>query len=203
MIQAELSVRTIKMMAREMSKAFVVPVKQVPRIMFHGAILAFIIAGFWLLDSLKDPVLANIVGLEYQPIAKFCSVFFTLFVVCIYDFLSSTVSKPDLFHIVSISFGIIFVILAALLGDPATGFENTDKGPHRLVAWFAYFSVEAYGSLMVALFWSYTNSIMNLEQAKGAYGLIISIAQIGKSMTDFLVIILFVSCSLMCSYELN
>jgi hypothetical protein len=32
---------------------------------------------------------------------------------------------------------------------------------------------------MVALFWSYTNSIMNLEEAKGAYGLILSIAQLG------------------------
>lgn len=32
---------------------------------------------------------------------------------------------------------------------------------------------------MVALFWSFTNSIMNLEQAKGAYGLIITIAQFG------------------------
>jgi len=28
-------------------------------------------------------------------------------------------------------------------------------------------SIEAYGSLMVALFWSFTNSIMDLEQAKG------------------------------------
>jgi AAA family ATP:ADP antiporter len=43
----------------------------------------------------------------------------------------------------------------------------------------SYFAIEAYGSLMVALFWSFTNSIMDLEQAKGAYGLIISFAQIG------------------------
>jgi ATP/ADP translocase len=32
---------------------------------------------------------------------------------------------------------------------------------------------------MVALFWSFTNSLMDLEQAKGAYGLIICFAQVG------------------------
>lgn len=31
----------------------------------------------------------------------------------------------------------------------------------------------------VAMFWSYTNAVMDLEQAKGCYGVIISIAQIG------------------------
>lgn len=40
-------------------------------------------------------------------------------------------------------------------------------GPNRYIGWVCYFSVEAYGSLMVAIFWSFTNSIMDLEQAKG------------------------------------
>lgn len=162
-----------------MSKAFVVPAKEFPRIVFHGVILAFIIGGFWLMDSLKDPVLANLVGIEYQPTAKLISVLTTLTVVCLYDYLSSLVSKPNLFHIVAITFALIFVVISALLGDPSTGFENKDRGPHRWTGWAAYFSTEAYGSLMVALFWSYTNSIMDLEEAKGAYGLILSIAQLG------------------------
>lgn len=177
---AEFSRRTTKVLRRAISEAFLVPFRHLPRVIFHGVILACIIAGFWLLDSLKDPVLSSIVGIEYQPIAKLLSVVTTLFITCIYDFLTSILSKPNLFHVVSALFGICMMVISALLSDPVHGLSNrADKGPHRLLGWFAYFSIEVYGSLMVALFWSFTNSIMDLEQAKGAYGLIISIAQIG------------------------
>jgi len=142
-------------------------------------LLACIICGFWLLDSLKDPIIANTIGMEYQPLAKFLSVVTTLIVVCIYDFATSSVSKPVLFHLVSLFYGLFILILAAYLADPVNGLSNREKNPKRYLGWICYFVIESYGSLMVALFWSFTNSIMDLEQAKGAYGLIISIAQIG------------------------
>eukprot|EP01035_Chromulina_nebulosa_P017245 gene17245-22773_t len=72
--------------------------------------------------------------------------------------------------------------MSALLSDPINGLSSPDRGPHRLIGWLCYFTVEAYGSLMVALFWSFTNSVMDLEQAKGAYGLIIAIAQLVKEL---------------------
>ena len=180
MMQIELSKRTIKVLGKSVSEAFLVPFREMPRVLFHGLILGNIIAGFWLLDSMKDPILASTVGIEYQPIAKFISVLTTLVVVCIYDFLTSVVSKPTLFHIISFFFGMATMIMSALLSDPVIGLSNrSDKGSHRILGWISYFTIEAYGSLMVALFWSFTNSIMDLEQAKGAYGLIISIAQVG------------------------
>jgi ATP:ADP antiporter, AAA family len=162
------------------SNYFQIPFKQLPRILFHACLLSLIIAGFWLLDSLKDPVLVRIVGIEYQPVAKLLSVITTLIVTCTYDFLTSKVSKGNLFHLVSAVFGTIFMIISALLANPETGIRNSDgANPYRLLGWAAYLSIESYGSLMVALFWSFTNSIMNLEEAKGAYGLIISVAQFG------------------------
>jgi AAA family ATP:ADP antiporter len=179
MIQAEYTIRTLKVMLKSLSTAFTIPRRQLPRVFFHGFILFFIIAGFWLLDSLKDPILSNLVGIEYQPIAKFLSVLTTFLVVCMYDCFTSITSKPTLFHMISIGYGLITLIIAGLLSDPIIGLENRVKNHYRLLGWLAYFTIESYGSLMVALFWSYTNSIMNLEQAKGAYGLIISIAQIG------------------------
>ena len=179
MVVTDLSSKTIKLIRTSMAQSFKVPYKELPRVLFHGLILSSIIAGFWLLDSLKDPIVANTIGIEYQPIAKLISVISTLFIVCIYDFLTSVVSKPILFHIVSGFFGLIFMIIAALLTDPKYGLGNTDIGPKRMLGWVAFCSIEAYGSLMVALFWSFTNSIMDLEQAKGAYGLIIATAQLG------------------------
>ena len=176
----ELSIRTLRVIKKWIANAFGIPPRQVSRVLFHGLILANIIAGFWLLDSLKDPILSDTVGMKYQPFAKFLSVGTTLFVVCVYDFLTSVVSKPALFHIISFLFGTIMLILSAFLSKPEYGFGNDGmKGPHQVIGWLTYFAVEAYGSLMVALFWSFTNSIMDLEEAKGVYGLIIAIAQIG------------------------
>lgn len=161
------------------SKSFRVPSKQIPRVFFHGLILGVVISGFWLLDSLKDPIFSQTVGIEYQPIAKLLSVVTTLAVVCVYDFLTTIVSKANLFHVVSVFFGTLMIVIAALLTNPDIGLPNRSKGPYRMLGWVSYFAIEAYGSLMVALFWSFTNSLMNLEEAKGAYGLIISIAQVG------------------------
>jgi len=175
----DISVSSLRLMFKTLSDTFLIPTKQLPRVLFHGVILAVIICGFWLLDSLKDPILTKTVGIEYQPTAKFCSVITTMIVVCIYDYSTSIFRKPMLFHLVSGIFGLMIMIMAAELSHPEYGLPNRDKGPHRILGWICYFAIEAYGSLMVALFWSFTNSIMNLEEAKGAYGLIISIAQIG------------------------
>ena len=54
---------------------------ELPRIMWLSALLCCIIGGFWLLDSLKDTVLATTVGLEHQPKAKAIPVLVTLVVV--------------------------------------------------------------------------------------------------------------------------
>lgn len=176
---AWLSSRALKTIKLHLSDQFKVPPRELPRVFFHGFILACIVCGFWLMDSVKDPILNSTIGIEYQPFAKLFSVFTTLIVVCAYDYLTSVVSKATLFHVVALFFGLIMIIISALLTDPVAGLGNTNVGPHRFLGWFSYFIIEAYGSLMVALFWSFTNSLMDLEQAKGTYGLIISIAQFG------------------------
>ncbi len=178
--QLEISAKSLKVLRISVSNAFRIPFKQLPLVIYHAFILSSIVAGFWLLDSLKDPVIARIIGMEYQPIAKVISVLATFIVTVAYDFLTSKLSKTDLFHVVSAFYGISFMIISAILADPEMGLASSKlRGPERLVGWLAYVLVESYGSLMVALFWSFTNSIMNLEEAKGAYGLIIAVAQIG------------------------
>jgi AAA family ATP:ADP antiporter len=177
--RTDVTEQAVRLVGSALSRAFHVPVHDLARVLFHAAILCFILCGFWLLDALKDPVLAAIVGIEYQPIAKLLSVLVTFFVVCFYDYLTSAVSKSSLFHIISFTFGTLFFVIAALLSDSSRGLDNHVKSPTRILGWLSYFAIEAYGSLMVALFWSFTNSIMDLEQAKGAYGLIISFAQVG------------------------
>lgn len=112
-----------------------IPSHQLSRVLFHGIMLSVIIMGFWLLDSLKDPILELFIGMEFQPSAKIISVFTTLILVCIYDYMTSILSKSSLFHSVSIIFGILFMILSALVSDPNYGLGNRVKGTHRFVGW--------------------------------------------------------------------
>ena len=49
----------------------------------------------------------------------------------------------------------------------------------RLIGWVSYFAIESYGSLMVALFWAFTNASMDPRTAESAYGLIVAFAQLG------------------------
>ena len=134
---------------------------------FHSsmisALLCCIIGGFWLLDSLKDTVLATTVGLEWQPKAKLASVAVTLFVVAAYNALIRVAAKPTLFYVFGLTYACIFVVLGGLLSHKTIGMENTQPDPTRLIGWASYFAIESYGSLMVALFWAFTNAASGVE----------------------------------------
>ena len=160
-------------------EAFKLPLSQLPRVVFHAVIIGTIIASFWILDSIKDPIFTIIIGIEYQPIAKVLSVGATFFFVCAYDAFTSLVSKTTLFYMISIYFGTLFFISAALLSHPSIGVNNIHRDYSRIIGWTTFFAIECYGSLMVALFWSFTNTVMDVYLAKASYGLIVSAAQLG------------------------
>ena len=163
------------------------------RLMAHAILLTVIIASFWILDSLKDPVFAGTVGMEYQPAAKLWSVVTTLIVVCLYDMITGLVDKRALFIIVPLFYGVLFLIFASILAEIDLKKKEKDENISNNIAindvdpsidiqyfgYACYFAIESYGSLMVAMFWSFTNNIISLEDAKVAYGIIISCAQIG------------------------
>ena len=55
------------------------------RALWLGGTLFFIVGGYWLLRSLKDPVLATICGVEYIPKAKILSLFVVTGFVTVYN----------------------------------------------------------------------------------------------------------------------
>jgi len=61
------------------------------------------------------------------------------------------------------------------------------EDPSRLIGWISYLGIESFGSLMVALFWSFVASSTSPESAKKGYPLIISGAQVGSVGGPFLV----------------
>jgi len=153
------------------------------RLVWLASTLFFIIGGYWLLRSLKDPVIATICGVEYIPLAKMLSVVVVLVLVFVYNKLIDLFPKHQLFYIVGGFYATLFTIIAAALAAPATSttsIYNTDASPYRLLGWISYCSIESFGSIGVSLFWAFTNSTYNLEGAKKAYGLMVACAQLGS-----------------------
>lgn len=54
------------------------------RVIWLSTTLFFVVGGYWLLRSLKDPIMSVIDGVEYIPQAKIASLFvvFGLVIVC-------------------------------------------------------------------------------------------------------------------------
>lgn len=70
-------------------------------------------------------------------------------------------------------------MVSLVLRTARLGVANWEGSPTRIVGLVSYVAIESYGSLAVALFWSFTNATVTLNGAKASYGLIIAGAQIG------------------------
>ena len=149
-----------------------------------SALLCFVVGIYWLMRSLKDSVFATIVGLEYQPQAKILSLLVVTVVLFLYNKVVDLAPRHHLFSIVCGAYSLIFVSTALCLMSPTIGLNGPDgtplpASPDRLLGWIHYFAIESYGSLAVSLFWQYTNSQVNLKDAKAQYGIITAGGQVG------------------------
>ncbi|GMH52358.1 hypothetical protein TrLO_g4397 [Triparma laevis f. longispina] len=139
--------------------------------------LFFLIGSYWLLRSLKDPVITAICGVTVIPRAKMLSVFVVLGIVTVYNWLLDRVERYKLFYYFGIFYFLIFTFIAIRLSSEL---EDAKPNPSRLLGWISYCTIESFGSLMVSLFWSFTNSITPPDTQKSTYGFLTAVAQIGS-----------------------
>ncbi|CAB9529583.1 ATP carrier protein 1 [Seminavis robusta] len=157
------------------------PPSEMIRTLTLASTLFFMIGGYWLLRSLKDPVLTALCGVAVIPKAKMLSVFVVLGVVSIYNkLLDSDIPKHHLFYIFGTFYFGLFTIISFLLMHPTIGLANQQPDPSRILGWISYCSIESFGSVMVSLFWSFANSNISLETAKASYGVMVAAAQVGS-----------------------
>lgn len=170
------------------------------------SIIFFLIIGaYWSLRLLKNAIFMKVAfpmelgwefdkGRHLQPLAKILSVPFVLIMVTIYSGLISKYKKHQLFYIICSFYSVLFMLIAGVLFiKDSYGLEGLGRilggwfnDNHMLASkyilaatgWASYFFVESFGSLVVALFWSFTSSITTTESAKNAYPFIVSVAQI-------------------------
>lgn len=145
-----------------------------------AATFLFIIGTYWLMRPLKDALFMKIVGKLYLPYAKMASVVFLIPLILIYSKLVDIFEKHKLFYFITTSYAAFFILIAYLLAHPTMGVANTTPSKYRILGWAIYLGIESFGSLVVALFWSFVASTTDTASAKRGYAMIISGAQIGS-----------------------
>ncbi len=156
------------------------------------ALTFFLIIGtYWLLRLLKNTIFLKVAfpealgwlphqGRLFQPTAKFWSPFVVLVAVLIYSKLVDIFKKHQLFYIICSFYAIVFAAVAGVLFmKDYYGIGCVGCGPLAITGWLSYFAIESFGSLVPALFWSFTNSISDSASAKHGFPLIIAMAQMG------------------------
>ncbi len=148
----------------------------------------FLLIGvYYFIRSMKDPVFSIFVGYKYQPFAKMLSLFVTVSAVLFYNKLVDVFKRNVLFYLLSIFFGVGFLLLGYAIAHPTiceVGADSTLGGmltclPGKALGWVVYCFIESFGSIMPALFLAIMASTMTTESAKKGYGMVYCFAQLG------------------------
>lgn len=150
------------------------------RVFWLSGTLFFIVGGYWLLRTIKDPIMSSIDGVQYIPQAKIASLFVVFGLVVVYNKLLDMFPKHQVFYMMGLFYGVLFFSIGILLMHPKIGLPNTTADPSRLLGWVSYVSIESFGSMVVQCFWALVNSSVNVSFAKKNFGFIVAGAQIGS-----------------------
>jgi AAA family ATP:ADP antiporter len=145
-----------------------------------GLIFGLIIGCYWTLRPIKDSIFAAMVGVDYQPMAKWLSLVIVSTLVLVYGKLIDTFSRDRVFYILTVIYALAAFAFAWAFSNPEIGLQNTTLDPMRITGWLWYVYVESFGSLIVALFWSFTTDITDENAAKRGFPLIAMLGQLGN-----------------------
>lgn len=181
--------------------------KEIKRFSILACTYLFIVGTYWLMRPLKDALFMHIVGKYYLPYAKIASVLIMIPLILIYSKFVDLVQKHRLFYILFLFYAILFLGIAYFVAHPTIGTANTVLNKNRILGWVIYLSIESFGSLAVALFWSFVASTNDTSSAKKGYALIICGAQFGSvagpllarmaSVIGIPILLLFVVCGIL------
>lgn len=157
-----------------------------------GIAFLFTVGSYWLLRLLKDIVLLKLAfpvslgwsadqGRLMLPVAKMISPWVVLCAVMIYTKLVDMFEKHKLFYIIVSFYTIMFSLIAAVIFAQSTyGDAFVGKEILRLTGFASYLLTESFGSVLIALFWSFTVSSTTSDQAKRTFPFIVALGQLGS-----------------------
>lgn len=158
-----------------------------------GLTFFFIIGSYWLLRLVKDLFFYDRLGFpvdlgympnhgrELIPFAKTWSIAVVAIAVAIYTKLVDMFEKHKLFYMIAGFYTIAFSLITAVAYAAAT-YGNAFVGATilKITAYSAYWLTESLGSVLVALFWSFTISSTTSDQAKRTFPFIVMLGQFGS-----------------------
>lgn len=164
---------------------------EIKKLMLLALAFLFTIGTYWLMRLLKDLVLyklafptslgwAEDTGRLWIPTVKTLSPLFVFCLVLAYGRLVDIFEKHKLMYIIASFYIVIFSYMTGILfvkhmyGDLFLG-----KTLLATSSILGYLFTESFGSLMVALFWSFTISSTTSDQAKRAFPFIAASGQFG------------------------
>lgn len=161
----------------------------------------FTVGTYWIMRLLKDVVLYKLAfpatlgwsddtGRLWIPTVKTLSPLFVFVLVLIYSKLVDLLEKHTLIYVIASFYMIFFSSMTGILflkhiyGDAFLG-----KNILAASGIVGYLFTESFGSLVVALFWSFTVSSCTADQAKRTFPFIIAIGQFGAVLGSSLILI--------------
>lgn len=167
--------------------------QDIKKVSLLGLTFFFIVGSYWLLRLLKDLFFYDRLGFpidlgympnhgrELIPFAKTWSIAVVVVAVAIYTKLVDMFEKHKLFYIIAGFYAIAFSLVTGVVYT-ATTYGNAAVGKEilKITAFSAYWLTESLGSVLVALFWSFTVSSTTSDQAKRTFPFIVMLGQVGS-----------------------
>lgn len=125
------------------------------------------ITTLWLLKPIRTASLLAHLGSAELPYLRFAAVAAVGVVVLVYTRLVDRYSRLDIVRGASLAFaGVLFAFWLSLrLGGEVLGSQ-------RWFVWSVFVLVDIYSTVMIAIFWTYTNDVVSRVEADKLYGLI-------------------------------
>ncbi len=143
-------------------------------------LLGCIIGPLWLIGSLQESIFFTMVGREYYNTAN-ALVFFVLIPMMIgYMALLNIYNRYHVLAIGLMFFAISFGVCSFYLADPVLGIANTVADPSRILAWIYFFLARTFATVLIAIYWSFFSSVVNVPLSKRIYPIVAFFAQLSS-----------------------
>ena len=130
-----------------------------------GTWFFFMIATLSLLKPSRTASLLAHLGAVELPLVRFGSVLAVGLVVALYSRIVNRFTRLDVARGAALIFALALVALFAVLqiGGPAVAAQ-------RWFVWAVFILVDIYSTVMITIFWTYTNDVVTRDQADALYG---------------------------------
>ncbi len=153
-----------------------------------SAAMMLVLGNYWMLRTTKNAVFDMFVGYkDYQPVVKVVSLVVMVLLVMGYSKLVDLMKKQHLIYAFCVFYSLSFFVIGYSIAHPNAFTLSTSSFlypfiswiPGKFMGWLSYILLESYGSLLIAVFYSFIASVMTTESAKKGYGMMTFLIQIG------------------------